>query len=952
MNNIYKKISYLLILGFIIQPTFALATSPTIDGAVTGTTAATTATSSTTTANVILKTLKDYGLDQVAYALAQKLGQKMATMTINKTTGGASNDKDPNFVQDFGTVLSKIDQQQKDLFTTTLLTSKNPFAKDIAKNILLTKSGDVLPEFTLSKVLTNGEDWTTAKNDFSVTGDKGLLFYSQLALPENTPVGSSMLAQNSLAHQIQNKTTSETLKLTSSGFLPNTKCNTSISSYKKSVQGIINNQNSNGSHEAEIEQAQALLDEYRDEQTQAIAQYHDGSPEANAADAKFYSAQQTLNNLMAADQNAIVTNDLGTAGNVGALTEDTAGCIEEMIKNPIATTTTLTNEAGKFGMDMTKNIQGWGQIVAGLFVSLFNGFVNKGLSSLKADYGQVKSSNVGGPEQLYEKGPNGTLQPITNFAKAPVNIVDLRSDFEKASEATQKNIDAITAMRTELIKVPVRLAYLDICLPGPDSIGLDKRMDDYYSQQTGWIQKKSASGSDDKRNTYQEAVLNLLDRDFTVAKAETQQDTIDDSRNIPGAGAMHTAINRFNTRRPLWTSSVDSLAKASDALSQLRKINTDLKLSLQHLRSAEPTKLTSVPNVALPFTKVEWGSLAQTDKDLLYTWATAHAAPATPFTADDTKGAYVIQTVWSLWENPQNFLSGGKWSDEDAAGNSVNSTNFLAEKNAIRSEYSAITDTIPTDWEISKNEQLVETIKSENVQTDQMIHDCDKMRELIVGDPTGHPAIAPKFTGDKQAFLADLSQNKDTYFLSDEVKNSITLPNIFNSTRTYEDDGCRPIAQDNYQASSSSGRVYGDHTNGYSCYGKFGHLYGIETSEGCLDGCDFDTWLDAGSNIYISQPHISSPTELYTKSRTLKFVPDPDPYGTGWTLSTIDDGTSTDDGGNQRGTFCRISSVLRAYGENSGYILDRNSKDFFCSSKWTDLSLSEAIASFITNQVK
>lgn len=464
MNNIYKKLSYVIILGIIIQPAFAFATSPTIDGAVTGTTAATTATSSTTTANVILKTLKDYGLDQVAYALAQKLGQKMATMAINKTTGGASNDKDPNFVQDFGTVLSKIDEQQKDLFTTTLLTSNNPFAKDIAKNMLAATGGDILPQFTLGSVLTNGEDWTSVKNDFSATGDRGLLFFSQLALPQNTPFGANIIAQNSLAQQIQNKKATESLKLTSSGFLPNAKCKTSISSYKNSVQGIINNQQNNGASSAEIEQAQALLDQYREEQTQAAATYPPESPEVTAADKKFYDAQASLNALMAADQNSINSNNINTGTTVGGLTQDTAGCIEEMIKNPIATTQTLTNEAGKFGMDMTKNIQGWGQIVAGLFVSLFNGFVDKGLSSLKADYGQVKATNVGGPEQLYEKGPNGSLQPISNFAKAPVNVVDLRSDFEKAMDATQRNIDAITAMRTELIKVPVRLAYLDICL--------------------------------------------------------------------------------------------------------------------------------------------------------------------------------------------------------------------------------------------------------------------------------------------------------------------------------------------------------------------------------------------------------------------------------------------------------------------------------------------------------
>jgi hypothetical protein len=541
------------------------------------------------------------------------------------------------------------------------------------------------------------------------------------------------------------------------------------------------------------------------------------------------------------------------------ISEDTAGCIEEMVKNPISAVQTITSDAGKFGMDMTKNIQGWGQIVAGLFVSLFNGFVDKGLSSLKGDYGQVKQSNVGGPEQLYEKAADGSSQPLSNFAKAPTNIIDLRGDFEKSLDASNQNITAINAMRTELIKVPTRLAYLDICLPGPDSIGLEKRMDDYYSQQTGWLQKKSAMGSDEKRNTYQEIILNMLDRDFTIAKAETQQDLIDDTKNIPGASAIRVAINRFNSRRPLWTSSLDSLTKTTDTLSQLRKINSDLKLSLAHLKAAEPAKLATVPVTILPFTPEEWDTLSPGERTTAYTWATTHAQPGTPLTTDTGKRDYVIKTVWDLWESPEQFFSDTKWSDTDASGKSVSANTFLDEKNAIRAEFNAVTDTVPTEWEISKNEQNVQMIKSENAQTDQLIHDCDKMRILVMGDPTTQ--TPPKWNGNAQEFLNDLKTNANTYFQSDEMKNSLTLPNILTtliSNKSWEDDRCRPDTPNMYEATYSSGMNYGEHYQGYSCYGNFGHLYGIESSEGCTAGCDFDKWIDSASNIYQKATHFTS----------------------------------------------------------------------------------------------
>lgn len=902
-----KTITLITFIGLTITPAFALAGSPVIDPTVTGTTAATTATSSITTAQQILKTLKDYGLDTIAYTLAQKLGQKMATMAINKATGGASSDKDPNYIKDFSGVMSKIEQQQLDLFTTSLTMSGNPFAKDIAKNMLTITPGDAIPKFTLGDTLQNPGDWKAAASDISVAGDHGWDYYAQLAMPQNTPIGSSMLAQDALAKQIANKKTTETLKLTSSGFLPNAKC------------------------------------------TKTVADFKNIANSANAANNQLYNTPEQA-------QAALQQQTQQQNGQINGAVQDTAGCIDEIIKNPVATTQTLTNEAGKFGMDMTKNIQGWGQIVAGLFVSLFNGFVDKGLGALKADYGQVKPSNTGGPEQLTQTSANGT-QTI-NFANAPYNIVDMRNDFEAALVGTQKNIDTLKKLQTSLMLVPSRLATLDMCLPGPDIIGLDKRLNAYYDQQTGWIQKSSMMGDDKKRNTYQEFILAMLDRDYGIAKSEMSQAMNDDTQNIPGSGNMRAMINSFAKKKNQFQSASNDLITASTALSSLRSINTSLKGTVTNLKQTEPG-FTNLPG--LVFTSEEWAGLDQATKDSIYQWLKTHGTPPTTTITGDAIRDYVIKSSWDLWETPTGFLPNHKWTDEDAGGASATADNFLIEKNKVRAAFSSTKESVPTDWEISKNEQQLAANEGDITKTDQMIHDCDQMRHLIWGDSNG--VAAPYAGKTSAAMIADMVQNKDTYFQSSEIKDSLTLPNILNTSRSWEEDQCRPDSTINYQAPDSSGHHFGAHTPGpggvdYVCVGNFGHT--IDSVEAESSAYDANKWIDDGSNIYQANQHIQWPSELWLGSRILKFIPppNPDPYGKGWTTQLISGWTTEGNGwgerpdkGGARLLFCKLNSLQADYGKRSGADIDHESKGLFCSSKWADVSNAEAVGSFLIDSL-
>jgi hypothetical protein len=903
-----KTFYFIFSIALLTSPLAAFAGWPATDVGNAGTHGGNLGVNSNTTAQAVLKTVKDYGLDQVAYTLAQKLGQKMATASINKATGGASGDKDPNYIQDFGTVLSSIEQQQKDLYTSKLLASGNPFARDIAKNMLSAPVADVLPEFSLGKVLQNGGDWKAASKDISTAGVYGYDFYSQLAFPENTPIGGTMLAKNTLGTIISNQKETQKLKIESSGFLPNSECNLKISDYKNSISAL------SGSSEEQVfdteEQAKAYLNANMEAQNKELS----------------------------------------------GLSEDVAGCIEEFVKNPVAATQTLTTEAGKFGMDMTKNIQGWGQIVAGLFVSLFNGFVNQGLGSLKADYGQVKQTNTGGPEQLYQKTASGGIETSTNFASAPVNIIDLRNDLEKSIVATQKNISVLKEARDQLFLIPNRLATLDMCLPGPDLIGLNTRLDKYYDQQTAWIQRSSIMGDDKKNNIDQSFVVSMLERDYSMGRAEMTQDMNDDTKNIPGASAMRTMINTFSKKKIALQNTNDSLSTATDALSQLNEVNSNLKKSVTVLQLSEP-KLASLPGVV--FTEAEWAVTPQANRDAIYSWMKIHnpnkETPNPALSVEDNKKNFVIKSSWGLWEFPFQFFDNKKWSDEQEDGSSEAADKFLIEKNRVRSLYNGIKDIIPSDWEISKNEQLRESIKADIVRIDNLIADCDKMREIIWGNTTQESGWFTTHPGQgKEALLAELIANKDTYFKSDDVKNSLTLPNIFTRNTTPEEDSCRPTSTVNYQAQFSSGYNFADHFDvggvNYTCMGNFGHVYGLD-NEGTI--IDFNKWIDDGSNGYQARTFISWPTDLYWRARITKFIPPPvpDPYSKGWGVLNINEGSTASDDGKRRQLFCRFNSFQADYGQRSGSSIPHFKKGIFCSSKWADVSVSEAVGLFLINQL-
>lgn len=173
--------------------------------------------------DMVQNTLKTFGLDVVIYKVSQKMSQKLLNKVLNKANGGASGDDSKLFVENFGKYFEDISNQQIGAFTNSLQSSNNPFAQSIITGISdqvggFTSSG--LNAFSLDKALPDGIQWQDAARDISNAGSKGWDFYGSLAMPQNSPLGSSILAQDELAKKIQAAKQTAQTELSSSGFKP------------------------------------------------------------------------------------------------------------------------------------------------------------------------------------------------------------------------------------------------------------------------------------------------------------------------------------------------------------------------------------------------------------------------------------------------------------------------------------------------------------------------------------------------------------------------------------------------------------------------------------------------------------------------------------------------------------------------------------------------------------
>ncbi len=193
-----------------------------IDSIVAGTTTTAKATSISASANTtdtIKKTAQD-AAEAALYAASQQISRQLIAMTLNSINGGASGFDHPElFIRDFAQLTNDIANRETSVFTNALLnTNTNPFAKAAAVSLINSGVSTGLGAFNSTIDKIPGVDYRYASTDISTAGIRGWDFYSQLSMPQNTPIGTAMMARDTLAQNIQYAQRVKNQELSTSGY--------------------------------------------------------------------------------------------------------------------------------------------------------------------------------------------------------------------------------------------------------------------------------------------------------------------------------------------------------------------------------------------------------------------------------------------------------------------------------------------------------------------------------------------------------------------------------------------------------------------------------------------------------------------------------------------------------------------------------------------------------------
>lgn len=202
--------------------------------------------------NQVKSMLKEFGLDVVIYKVSQQMSQKLLNKVLNKANGGGDKADAKLFVENFGKYFQDISKQQLGAFTDQLSNSTSPFAQSISMGISDSAGGDqnasksLLESFSLDKTLPDNTKWQDAAKDISLAGSQGWDFYGSLALPQNTPIGAGIIAQDELAKKILSTQETAKTELMSSGFKPDKEKSGLGSMFQNSGEESFSNVNTDG----------------------------------------------------------------------------------------------------------------------------------------------------------------------------------------------------------------------------------------------------------------------------------------------------------------------------------------------------------------------------------------------------------------------------------------------------------------------------------------------------------------------------------------------------------------------------------------------------------------------------------------------------------------------------------------------------------------------------------
>lgn len=822
-----KKILSTILLISVLAPSISSATGvPVVDVA--------------NTTQSTLQVVKDYGLDTLATTLAQTISSKVANKIFNKANGGASGDSsEKSVIQNFTDYFGNLSNQQIDKFVTDIGISNNPFAGDIAKGLITStqktaRGQGALEAFNLDRVV--GTNWKEFATDASVGGWDGILALSN---PANTNIGANILAQEDLARKIEQAKELEKIKLTTPGTRPQGKCTMDFRKYKSDINRIKKNKATISDNNNSLIEAQNAINNALSEDG-AIEAYLAENPDIQNLD----QLESSINNETGITGLQNENKDLTIASaNTGiALGEEYGTCLQEMISNPVGLVTSTIDGALKQASDRLTQGDELGELIGGVLTTMLSTFIKSGVTALQAEFRSNRDS-VGGPEQLI--GTNGQTIPWTN---APQTIVELDQEFPIAMVATEKEVADLRSYIQKVTETTSDGTYaslvtsLDQCIPGPD-YGYKNRLKTYISKQTSRLEKRKNKGKDSKKVAKNNALENI---DASLDAAKVYTDTVMNNAfsNIPGSGIMLAQVATIDDVANRYQDAKSELTKKQITLNLLYSMESSLQTSIQSIKQFLPgipalvpftesswDKMTSAQKSAAllwakkihklpettPFSASEWNTLSTVQKTSLVTWAKQATGKTKPdnvterdfvlaavFTvvektpvdnADLIKKEFVVDTTWSVWTNPEQYMEKAWVIPGNSTTSTPGSTNtpdfakiYLTTKNKIRADYQGIQNDVSLPYTAQRIATSLRQLESIIDETRRMRNDCQTMRSIIAQTTTIDRNSPEAHNQMKQVLLA----NK-TRFTSQKIKeeietgNSILLKSPVTSTTSFSD---------------------------------------------------------------------------------------------------------------------------------------------------------------------
>jgi hypothetical protein len=347
-------------------------------------------------------------IDSIAAAAAQVLLKKLTQETVAWVNNGFKGA--PFYIQDSKSFFKSVGDGEMTTYLGGLVTSQNPFTRDVARGLIQDYTGNSIKGFTLDQDI--GANWQDFNNDFSVGGWGGFLAMTQN--DDNNPIGARLLAKKSATAQVaKSKETLQTELSQNQGFLSFKKCVDPQNYQELPAQYNrveLTLQAQNDPHDADTIQAMQILAQYPE-----CARYETQTP--------------------------------------GGL-----------ISDKLARTVNVTE-------DKLINANNLNEALTAIFTKLMTQLFNKGIASLAGNQTFTPSAGTGGYgsntsyTQLQNTGTQGGVTG-TNWYESDETF-DITTDLPEVVQVQQNYIAALQDYNAALVALIDALKQLDYCLPGP-----------------------------------------------------------------------------------------------------------------------------------------------------------------------------------------------------------------------------------------------------------------------------------------------------------------------------------------------------------------------------------------------------------------------------------------------------------------------------------------------------